>query len=334
LPYKKNNISFTFQAISLGGGQNTQYRYRLLGLDASAWSEWGPGNSVTYSALPPGKFAFQVECRAGEGKANPRFEYPFEIITPLRKTTLFRFAVLIACILTGIVLQYIVGSRKQRRQRLLDKLRAEEQSKIRLRTAEDFHDEIGNKLTRINVLTNVLKNKISLTPESERILNQIEDNTGQLYTGTRDILWSLKPSNDNLYEILHHIRDFGADLFMDTEVNFEFKGASEKWRNFRLPMDMSRNLVMIFKEALNNCLKYSQAHNVSLEVILKNRNVLQMILKDDGKGFDKDSPRTGNGINNMHVRATRLGGRLYVDSRKNKGTIINLTFKLPRPTGK
>ena len=327
LPYRKNNLSFTFQAISLSGAQ-VLYRYRIEGLE-TPWSEWGTTNSVTYSALPPGKYVFVVQCQC-PGQNPPELRYAFEIITPFQKTTWFRFAVLIACLLTGILVQYLFNSRKQRRQRLLEKLRAEEQAKIRLRTAEDFHDEIGNKLTRINVLTNVLKNKTQLNPESLRILSQIEDNTAQLYGGTRDILWSLKPSNDNLYEILYRIRDFGTELFADTDVNFIFAGADERWKNFRLPMDMSRNLIMIFKEALNNSLKYAGANNVSLEITLKNRNVLQMILKDDGKGFDIRAATKGNGINNMHIRAERLHGKLYVDSRPDKGTIINLSFKIPQ----
>src|ERR1019366_7774814 len=127
---------------------------------------------------------------------------------------------------------------------------------------------------------------------------------------TRDILWSLKPSNDNLYEILHRIRDFGGELFQDTEVNFTFTVTDEKWRKYRLPMDMSRNLIMIFKEALNNCLKYAHAKNVTLEVHLKSKHVLQMVLKDDGQGFDIHSIKKGNGINNMNVRAERLNGKL------------------------
>ena len=328
LPYKKNNITFTFQAITLSGSQEVQYRYRMDGLEAP-WSDWSATNSVTYSALPPGKYVFHVQCTGSDQEHYPELTYSFEIITPFQKTNWFRFSVLIACILIGILLQYIVNSRKLRRARLLEKLRIEEQGKIRMRTAEDFHDEIGNKLTRINVLSSVLKSKVPLTPETSRILNQIEDNTAQLYSGTRDILWSLKPSNDNLYEILHRIRDFGGELVQDTEINFTFTGTDEKWRNFRLPMDMSRNLIMIFKEALNNCLKYSHAKNISLDVTLKNRNVLQLILKDDGIGFDVRTVKKGNGLNNMNTRAERLNGKLYIDSRENKGTIINLTFKIP-----
>lgn len=329
LPYKKNSIAFTFNAITLSGGQQVLYRYHIDGLE-TPWSDWSPTNSVTYSALPPGKYVFHVQCRSGgEDKHNPELKYEFEIITPFQKTTWFRFSVLIACLLSGILLQYMVNSKKQRRERLLAKLRSEEQGKIRMRTAEDFHDEIGNKLTRINVLTSVLKSKLTLSNETEHLLKQIEDNTGQLYSGTQDILWSLKPANDSLYEILHRIRDFGIELFQDTEVNFTFIGTDEKWRNYKLPMDMSRNLIMIFKEALNNTLKYSKAKNVSLEVILRNKNILQLILKDDGTGFDVQSVKRGNGLQNMNTRAGRLNGKLYIDSRKEKGTIINLTFRIP-----
>jgi ligand-binding sensor domain-containing protein/signal transduction histidine kinase len=328
LPYKKNNISFTFQAITLSGAQQALYRYHMDGLDAP-WSDWSATNSVSYSALPPGKYVFHVECQGAGDKTAPELTYSFEIITPFQKTMWFRYAVLAACILLGIGLQLLVNTAKQRRQRLLVKMRAEEQSKIRLRTAEDFHDEIGNKLTRINVLANILKSKVFLTPETTKILGQIEENTNQLYGGTRDILWSLKPSNDNLYEILHHIRDFGTELFQDTGITFEYRGTLERYKNYRLPLDMSRNLIMIFKEALNNALKHSNAKKVTLESSMKVKGVLQMVLKDNGDGFDMLTVKKGNGLINMQTRAERLKGKLYIDSTRGKGTILNLNFKIP-----
>lgn len=328
LPYKKNSLSFTFQAITMAGAKQIMYRYRMDGLDAP-WSDWSAANTITYSALPPGKYVLHVQCKGNMGVAPTELIYEFEIITPFFKTTWFRFAIFVFCILIGVVFQYSITKRKQRREALLAKLRAEELGKIRARTAEDFHDEIGNKLTRINVLTNVLRNKIELTPETTRILGQIEDNTAQLYGGTKDILWSLKPSNDVLSEILYRIRDFGMELFQDTEINFVFTGVDDKWRAYRLDMNMSRNLIMIFKEALNNTLKYAKAKNVTLEVVLKNKDVLHMVLKDDGVGFDMQKAHKGNGMANMQTRAGRLNGKLYIDSRAGKGTIITLSFKIP-----
>lgn len=329
LPYRKNNITFSFQGITLTGSEQLKYRYRIEGLEAQ-WSDWSAVNTITYSALPPGKYKLQVQCTAGDSSDIKLLSYPFEIITPFHKTSWFRLVILGACILLGITIQYIVNKRKQNRLALLERLRREEQTKVRERTAEDFHDEIGNKLTRINVLTNVLKNKIGdSTPDAKRIIDQIQDNTGQLYGGTRDILWSLKPSNDSLYEILHRLRDFGGELFQDTEIDFEFSGTDEGWKNYKLPLDISRNLIMIFKEALNNCLKYAGATKVALHAELKPNNVLHLELKDNGKGFDMDSIKRGHGIDNMNVRARRLNGKLYIDAHEGMGTVISLSFKLP-----
>jgi signal transduction histidine kinase len=282
--------------------------------------------------LPPGKHTFLVECNVtGTNKVNKELAYSFEIITPFHQTWLFRFIILAACILLGVTLQYGANKRKQNRLKLMQALRKEEQDKVRQRTAEDFHDEVGNKLTRINILTNVLKNKIgNVTPDAERIIHQIQDNTGQLYSGTRDILWSLKPANDNLYEILHRIRDFGGELFQDTDIEFVFEGADEKWQNYRLPLDVSRNLIMIFKEALNNCLKYSGATRVTLKATLREDNILEMKLRDNGKGFDMETVKRGHGLDNMHIRAKRIKGDFKIESDAENGTFISLGFMLPQ----
>lgn len=328
LPHKKNNITFTFKGITLSGSAQLLYRYRIDGLDAP-WSDWTSLNSVTYSAMPPGKYTLQVECKTINGEEVKSLSYPFEIITPIHKTTWFSFAIFIVCILAGISIQYMLNKRKQARFALVEKLRREEQAKVRQRTAEDFHDEVGNKLTRINVLTNVLTQKLGdVSPDKKRLIEQIQENTAQLYSGTKDILWSLQATNDNLYEILHRIRDFGNELFSDTDISFSFSGNEQEWQQYKLPLDMSRNLIMIFKEALNNCLKYARATQVTMEAELKDGNILHIALTDNGKGFNVEEVVKGNGLNNMRNRAERLKGKLYVDSKPGHGTVINLHFRL------
>ncbi|MBW7912681.1 MAG: hypothetical protein H3C54_03025 [Taibaiella sp.] len=329
LPPKKNNITFTFKGITLSGSTQLLYRYRIDGLDAP-WSDWTSLNSVTYSAMPPGKYTLLVECKTINGKEVKSLDYPFEIITPLHKTTWFSFGIFIVCILAGIGIQYMLNKRKQARLALVDKLRREEQAKVRQRTAEDFHDEVGNKLTRINVLTNVLMQKLGdVSPDKKRLIEQIQENTAQLYSGTKDILWSLQATNDNLYEILHRIHHFGNELFSDTHISFSFTGNEQEWQQYKLPLDMSRNLIMIFKEALNNCLKYADATQVTMEAELKEGNILHIALTDNGKGFNVEEVVKGNGLNNMRNRTERLKGKLYIDSKPGHGTVINLHFRLP-----
>jgi signal transduction histidine kinase len=69
---------------------------------------------------------------------------------------------------------------------------------------------------------------------------------------------------------------------------------------------------------------------VKLEAYLRDDHTLQMILTDNGEGFDIHYVKKGHGIDNMNVRAGRIHGRLYIDSMKGKGTIITLTFRLPK----
>ncbi|NCX95119.1 MAG: hypothetical protein EBX41_01685 [Chitinophagia bacterium] len=332
LPFKKNNISFSFHAHTFNKADQALYRYHVEGLE-TPWSDWSQTTTITFNALPPGTYTLVVECSLPNVKTVVPLRYTFTIITPFHKTPLFKVLLLVGALLLGILLQYGYTRRKNHRQKLRTKLRAEEQAKIRLRTAEDFHDEIGNKLTRINVLANILKSKVGYNDDAQRIINQIEENTIQLYGGTRDILWSLQPSNDNLYEILMRIKEFGEELLQDTDIEYTFTGIDTRWRTLTLNMDASRNLLMIFKEALNNALKYANASQITMHASLKGRDILNIVLRDNGAGFDQATPRKGNGISNMNVRANRLNGRIYVDSQVGKGTVVSLTFKIPRKKG-
>jgi ligand-binding sensor domain-containing protein/signal transduction histidine kinase len=329
LPYNKNNISFTFQAVSPGGTQQLLYRYRMDGLE-TPWSDWSAITTASYPALPPGKYIFRVQCRGSEVQNNIELDYPFEVIAPFQDTYWFRLSVLIGCMLAGILLHFIYTGKRQSILRRRARLRTEEQNRNRLRAVEDLRDETGNKLTQITVLAGVLKNKITVTPDAERILGQIEESAGQLYKGVEDTVWAMQPANDNVYEILQHIRDAGTELFHGTGTEFTFMGIRDDWHKHRLPADLGRNLVVIFKEALNNSALHAKAKNVWIEATIRNRTVLQLVLRDDGRGFDTDTPRNGNGITNMNTRAAQINGRLYIDAKPGKGTIVSLTFRIPR----
>lgn len=330
LPHKKNNLSFTFHAITLSGDP-IHYRYRI-GEKESSWSEWSASNNVTFPSLQPGHYTLEVQCRAGSNQQIAgTLTYQFEIIPPFHQTVWFTLLILASFTLLGVMLQYSANRRKQKRKQLLAQLRKEEQDKIRQRTAEDFHDEIGNKLTRINILTNILTRKIKPDVEdAERIIRQIQENTAALYSGTRDIIWSLSPSNDNLYELLNHIRDFGEELFRDTEIQFHFEDVPEDWRQIHVPIDISRNLIMIFKEALHNSLKYANATSVSMKAYIKTTDTFEIRLIDNGIGFDLATVKKGQGLNNMELRAQRIGGWLYLQSEANKGTTILFSFRIPQ----
>ena len=329
LPYRFNSLSFSFQAITLSPVDKVLYRYILDGASKN-WSEWSEENTINFSSLEPGNYTLKVMCQINNKvQEKVLLSYSFSIKTPFHKSIWFIISTLGLAIMAGVYLQYSTNKRKLKRIAREESLRKEEQNRIRERTAEDFHDEVGNKLTRINVLTNVLKSKLNSTNnDAERIIQQIQDNSQQLYAGTRDILWSLQPSNDNLYEIINHISDLANEMFSETHISFSLFGNDESLKDYKMPLDKSRNFIMIWKEALNNCMKYAEANHVSLQVSNNTEHGIRITLTDDGKGFDKTLAQQGNGLKNMNTRAQRLNATLDIISNNGGSQIIlNLPLK-------
>lgn len=326
LPFRFNNISFSFQAISLSPVDKTLYRYRLEGSEIP-WSVWSSENTINISSLEPGKYTLRVECSTnGIEKSQAALSFGFTIKTPFHKSIWFIVCIFAAAILLGVYLQYTAQKARQKRLQREQSLRREEQHRIRERTAEDFHDEVGNKLTRINILTNVLQSKLNNAhPDATRIISQIQDNTQQLYAGTRDILWSLQPANDNLFEVTNHVRDLAAELFSDTGITFNLSGNLISYKEYPMPLDKSRNYIMIWKEALNNCLKYASPTHVVLQLQRTETGDIQVRLADDGIGFDWDTIKAGNGLKNMKARAGRMGAGFDIRSGPG-GTQIIVTL--------
>jgi ligand-binding sensor domain-containing protein/signal transduction histidine kinase len=328
LPARKNHLSFSFTGIQLKNPQGLIYRHRIVGL-SDVWSAPSPNREVEYPGLPPGKYAFEVQAtQKGQAWPETNLSFAFEIITPFYLSWWFRLVVVGALILLGAVIQIWRNKSRERKLALLVQLRQEEQEKVRRRTAEDFHDEIGNKLTRIALLTDILQRKMpAVDADLGNLVQQIKENALQLYAGARDIIWSLNPGSDNLHEVLSRIRDFGQDLFAETDIVFHFEGIDDAFRQVSLPMDHSRNLIMIFKEALGNALKHARCSEVKLSFEFISENHWRMTLKDNGQGFSPFERKKGHGMDNMQRRAERIQAEIQFISHPLQGTRVILEWK-------
>jgi signal transduction histidine kinase len=188
---------------------------------------------------------------------------------------------------------------------------------------------MGNKLARITVLSDILKSKLPANEEVQGIAKKIQDNAALLYQGTKDIIWSLNPKNDNLYFLLTHVNDFAVDLFHDTEIEFENINVNEEFNKYFLPMDYARNIMMICKEALTNILKHSQCTKAMVEAGLFEGNKIMLIIADNGKGFNVNNTEYGNGLHNIRQRAEYLKAHMETDSNESTGTRIVFTIEIP-----
>jgi ligand-binding sensor domain-containing protein/signal transduction histidine kinase len=322
LPYSSNNITISYTGIYLTNPNSIIYKSRLVGL-TNNFSSGTPNTSMNYSALPAGKYTFEVMAITKDlaVKSNVAM-FSFEILPPYYQTALFRTLMILLIVATVISGVFFFLRLNERRRKFRLKIKLEEQHKIRKQTAEDFHDDLGNKLTRITVLSEVLKSMIDENDvEKRNILKKIGNNINELYSGTKDILWSLNPKNDTLPQLLAHIKDFGIEMFNDTSVKFSYD-IDETSTKIGLPINVNRNVLMIFKEVIHNALKHSKATEVQFKAKLS-KDLLLMSLEDNGIGFDINDAKNGHGMNNMYVRAARINADLSVVAEPD-GTVICL----------
>jgi signal transduction histidine kinase/ligand-binding sensor domain-containing protein len=331
IPYNQNHLAISFLGVYLKNPGDVLYQYRLYGYD-DRFSAPVKNNVVDYPSLPPGKYTFQVKAVTSAGLLSKNIAlYTFEIAAPFYQTWIFRSLLLLSFVLIGFSIQTYMHRRKLHSQQLIEQMKREEKQKIRQQTAEDFHDDLGNKLTRITVLSDILTAKLGEEKtEQKNLVGQIKQNAEELYNGTKDILWALDPKSDNLYEILTHIRLFGAEFFHDTPVKFNMDDINPDLNRIKLPLAYCRNITMIYKELLNNTLKHSGASQVNLSWNFISVTEMKITLADNGKGFNINNNTIGHGINNIRNRAARIGSTIEVQSGSTKGTQVTLKLKLKK----
>jgi signal transduction histidine kinase len=140
-------------------------------------------------------------------------------------------------------------------------------------------------------------------------------------------VWTTQPVNDTIDSISIKIREFAAEMFDAKDIKYNIE-IDESLLDCKLPPNQVYNFYLIIKEAINNIAKYAQAKNVVVN-ISKSEDLLKLLIKDDGIGFDHSTIKeTGNGLKNMDRRSQDLEGKLTINSKPNEGTELILEFPI------
>ncbi len=215
---------------------------------------------------------------------------------------------------------------KQKVKKLLEieKIKEQERELMREQASRDYHDELGHKLTRISLYSRRINKKLRPTANGlTQDLNSIVDTSNSLQSGAKDLIWAMNPKEDSLHDFSVRLRDFGNELFENTGIQFSAEGITEDFKKVTLSMNSKRHMIYIFKEGMNNILKYSRCSNVSMKFNLYDDD-LEIILDDNGNGFDLENCPKGYGLKNIFSRATQINVNVNITSREKIGTVIKL----------
>ncbi|MGK4566285.1 tetratricopeptide repeat protein [Flavobacterium sp. 3HN19-14] len=231
-----------------------------------------------------------------------------------RNTQLLVSLLLILLILTAIAFIINRSRLKQRNKEL----------ELRNRIASDLHDDVGSSLSSIRLLNEMARETKNDSPE---MLEKISSNIKETIESMGDIVWMIKPESKqaSAASLENRMKKFLTEICNSSHKECDFKEDNND--SVELDMLHKRNIYLIFKEAVNNAVKYADCKKITISFSVHEK-MLVLIIADDGKGFDANKNAFGNGLENMEQRAKDINGALDIVSENEKGTTITLSVRL------
>jgi len=242
-----------------------------------------------------------------------------------KEINIYQSILMAAAIIGGIIIYFIISMiRQQRRQLALQRENIINEintlEKERGRMAADLHDELGPRLAGIKMKIN----SFELSDEEDLIqVKKTTDNIDEVMRRIREIAFDLMPTSLLRQGFVPAVQQF-IDYLDNDKINF----VAELEDVGPLPENKAINLYRIVQEVIHNCIKHSRATEVKVQLTSKKKHIL-LTLSDNGVGFDtkKASEAIGFGLRGMASRAEMIGGQMYLESAKNKGTTFQ--FEIP-----
>nr|WP_236065452.1 sensor histidine kinase [Niastella soli] len=309
-PYQ-NNI--TIELSSLMYNSTSIIKYKLDKIDKD-WIRADISNQAVYPFLPPGTYTFTAVTEDSEGKPGRNTTTLIIKVKPIYwQTWWFVGVILFVCL--GIFLWF-------------DKLRMQKikaTESVRNRIATSLTEDMGNSLSSINITSELAKTKIDTdTERTKEYIIQISDSSNRMVQAMYDMVWSINPENDTLQHTLDRMRDYAAEMESMYTPSIIFQ-VDEQAKEVRLRMETRYEMLSIFKEAVNNAARHSQAKFIEVNLRYKSPSLI-LCIQDDGKGFDVELVELSRGLSEMRRRAATINAKLTLKSEINTGTAVKLVM--------
>lgn len=223
---------------------------------------------------------------------------------------------------------YSINQQSTNRELQLQKQLLTTQSEIQEQTLQyigrEIHDNVGQQLTLASLYAQQLIYDDSFPPPIKDKITSISGIINQVLTELRSLSKSLTNSMVNTSNIIELLEAecLKIEKLKAYKINF-----NSNVKTLELDYQTKIVLLRVVQEFIQNSIKHSCCKNITIG-LHKNDDKVEMILSDDGVGFEIEKVRYkgGSGLANI-IRRTELVNCIYsLKSTLNKGTILQLTF--------
>ncbi|HWV99444.1 MAG TPA: two-component regulator propeller domain-containing protein [Candidatus Acidoferrum sp.] len=299
-------IQLEFTGLSFTAPENVQFRYRMEGLE-SKWVQTHERKAL-YQRLPPGRYTFHVRACNNNGIWNETGAELAIVQLPFYwQTAAFKLAIL------GAVALALYAAYRFRMAQLA------KVGRLRARIAADLHDEVGGNLGAMVLNSDLLTLSPNLSAGEREQVGDIHRLARETAHAIREISWFINPDFDLLDEMIVRMKETSGRLANGFAVSFS---APEQVPKTRLSLEFRRNVMAIYKESLHNAARHSEAQQIQIQVLVESGRI-ELMISDDGCGFDAGRHNGGQGLRNLRQRAEAVGGVLEVYTERGAGTRIH-----------
>lgn len=338
---ESREIRFEVAALTYRNSRVISFQYQLEGLD-ERWSEWTNESFRIYNNLPYGEYSFRVRARNEFDEHSIEDKFNFLILPFWYETWWFKAAF---SVILGLMSFYLIRFFAQRKLikkveeieaiRKLEKDRDEAvirekrkgiasilkaQEAERQRIAKDLHDgivqEIGSNIIRWR---NLLASDHPIGQKANELIASLENSNAEL----RALSHQMMPKALSALGVIAALEGLLDGSLKPLQIEYEFEnfGISE-----RLPENLEIAIYRIAQELIQNITKHSQASHVNIQ-LFKVGSDINLIVEDDGVGFDFEQAFDGIGMHNIKSRLDPLNGTIHFEAGPQRGTLA--TVKIP-----
>jgi signal transduction histidine kinase len=196
----------------------------------------------------------------------------------------------------------------------------------RTRMAREIHDTLAQAFGGILMQLQAVTYFASTQPEQAQThLLNAQALAQEGLTEARRSVWNLYLDAAEYEDLARAIAKFIEQNLSSQAVpiNLAIDGTP-----YPLHPDLGLNLLRIAQESITNALRHAQTQSIQI-YINYSVQALQLSIRDDGCGFEPQSPTRGFGLLGMQQRAARIGATWHLTSQPGQGTTI--TVSLPHP---
>jgi NarL family two-component system sensor histidine kinase LiaS len=238
----------------------------------------------------------------------------------------FYLVIHLVCGVFGRILQQAELAREHNQQLIeelkstQDKLRELAVLEERNRLARDLHDSVKQQVFAISMQLSAARTALSETDKAHASVVEAERLAQQASAELTTLIHELRPPSlerKSLTDaVREHVNEWTRQNKIETEINMDGEISAS--------LNVEQALFRVLQEALANVARHSKANKVMVTLISDNGDV-QLIIEDNGVGYDADRITKGVGLDSMMERLAAVNGELQVSSRQAQGTRVTAT---------